>query len=58
MKFGGGEIGFWGGDWSVKCDFVSFHSKSHSVHLFLMGTNVADDAEICDPGVFGDFVPV
>ena len=28
------------------------------MHLFLLGPNVAYDAEICDLGVLGDFVPV
>ena len=28
------------------------------MRLFLLGTNVADDAAICDLGVLGDFVPM
>ena len=28
------------------------------MRLFIMGTNVADDAAICDLGFLGDFVPV
>ena len=58
MQFGGGDIGCWGGDWSVKFDSFSYHIKLHYVRLFLLGTNVADDAEICDLGVLGDFVPL
>ena len=58
MQFGGGDIGFWGGDWSVKCDFVSSHCESHYVRIFLLGPNVADDAEIFDLVILGDFVPV
>ena len=58
MQFGGGEIGCWGGDRSVKCEFVSSHCESHSVRIFILGLNVADDAAICDLGVLGDFVPV
>ena len=58
MQFGGGEVGCWGGDWSVKCEFFSSHCESHYVRLFLLGPNVADDAAICKLGVLGDFVPV
>ena len=58
MQFWGGDTRFWGGDWYVKGDFVSLHSKSHSVSIFLLRPNVADDAEICDLGVLGDFLPV
>ena len=28
------------------------------MRIFILGLNVADDAEICDLGVLGDFVPV
>ena len=58
MLFSGGEIGCWGGDWYVKGESVSSHSKSRYIRLFLLGPNVADDAAICDRGVLGDFVPV
>ena len=58
MQFEGDEIRFWGGDWSIKCEFVSSRSKLHSVCLFILRPNVADDAEICDLGVLGGFVPV
>ena len=58
MQFGGGDIGCWGVYWSVKYEFISSHRESYSVHLFLQGPNVADDAAICDLGVLGDFVPV
>ena len=58
MQFGGGEVGCWGGDWSVKCDFFSSQCEPHSVYLFLMGQNVADNESTFDPGVLGYFVPV
>ena len=58
MQFLGGEVGCWGGDCSVKVEFVFSHSKSHYVRIFLLGPNVADDAAICDLVVLGDFVPV
>ena len=58
MMFGSHEVGFWGGEWSVKCKFVSSHCESYYVCLFLMGPNVADNTDICDLGALGDFVPV
>ena len=57
MQFWGGEIGCWGGDWSIKGLSISSHSESHFVRLFLLGKNVTDDAAIYDLGVLGDFVP-
>ena len=57
MQFIGCEVGCWGGQWSTKCEFVSFHCELHYVHIFLLGPNVADDASICDLSVLGDFVP-
>ena len=40
MQFLGGDIGCWGGYWSVKDESLSSHSKSHYVCLFLLETNV------------------
>ena len=48
MQFLGGDIGCWGGDWSVKGESVSSHSESHSVRFFLLGPYFADDAAICE----------
>ena len=56
MQFLGVEIGCWDVDWFVKCESVSSRSKLHSVRLFLLGPNFADNATICDLGVLGDFV--
>ena len=58
MQFSVGAIGFWVGDWFVKGESIYFHSKSNSVHFFILGAYVAYNAEICDFGVLGDFVPV
>ena len=58
MKFGSHEVGCWGGDLSAKGKFVFSHCELHSVCIFLMGLNVADDTAICDLGTLGDFVPV
>ena len=58
MQFRGCEVGCWCGDWSVKREFFSSHCEFHYVHLFLLGPNVVDDAEIYDPGVSGEFKPV
>ena len=58
MKFGSHEAGCWGGDLSAKGKFVFSHCELHSVCIFLMGLNVADDTAICDLGTLGDFVPV
>ena len=58
MNFGIFEVRCWSGDWSVKFNFVSSHCEFHSVCFFLLGTNVADNTDICDLGALGYFVPV
>ena len=58
MQFGGCEFRCWGGDWSVKCGFVSSRFESHYVHIFILRPNVADNAKIFDLGLLGEFVPV
>ena len=57
MKFGGCEVGCWGGDWFFNCEFFSSHYDSHYVRLFLLGSNIIDDVVIYDLGALGDFVP-
>ena len=44
MQFCGGDIGCWGGDWSIKGESISSHSESHSGCLFLLVPNVAYNA--------------
>ena len=58
MHFWGDKIGCWGGYWSVKGEYIFYHSELNYVRLFLLGKNVSDNVEICDFGVLGDFVPV
>ena len=58
MEFGSSEVGCWGGDWPIKCKFVSSQCESHYMHIFLLGPNVADNTTICDLGALGDFMPV
>ena len=58
MQFWGGQIGCWGVDWSVKGESISSHSEYHYLRIFLIRTNVADNAAICDFGVLVDLVPV
>ena len=58
MKFGSHEVGCWGGDLSAKGKFVLSHCELHSVRLFIIGLNVADDTAICDLGALGYFVLV
>ena len=48
MNFGICEVRCWGGDWSIRDKFISSHCEFHSVNLFLLGQNVADDMAICD----------
>ena len=57
-KFGGCEVRYWVGDWSVKYKFVSYHLEFHSVCIFLLGSNVTDYASICGLGALGEFLNV
>ena len=41
-----------------KASYPSPHCDFHSVRIFLLGTDVADYATVCDLGALGDFVPV
>ena len=39
-------------------NIVPSHCNFHSVHIFLLGPYVANNAEVCDISTLGDFVPV
>ena len=58
MNFGSREVGCWGRYWSVKGKFVSSQCESHHVYLFITGTNVSEDTDICDLGALRKFLPV
>ena len=58
MNFGSHEVRCWGGNWSIKCKFFSSHCESHSVQIFFIGPNVAEDKKICDLSALVDFLPV
>ena len=56
MEFGDIQVCSWSGNWDIIGDCFADHSDSHSICLFILDYNVANDVALCNLVVLEKFM--